>query len=149
MWRTSTKYGEARDAISVDGRDTLPGTVQGRAKARAKGKMEEKRKPRAKTRRATERKMAASSAVTKTGSPQAESTKDIVRHVVKLDTRRRNVDGESLASTRKKQTAQEVEVNMNKSKTEESEVCGSLDMLRNARSKKARPPGVPIQVQGT
>ena len=74
---------------------------------------------RAKARRATGRGTGASSAVTKAelpGSPRADCTKDNAGHLVMLDTSRRNVDGESPASTRMMQTAEKGEVKLSQKK---------------------------------
>ena len=101
--------------------------------------MDENGRPRAQARRATGRGTAASSAVAKAelqGSPMVEGTKYNAGYVVKLETSRRNVDGESPASTRMMQTAEKVEVNLNQKKTE---ACGSLEMWRNSRRRKKAP----------
>ena len=55
---------------------------------------------------------------------------------VRFHIRRRNVDRESLAATRKMQTAETMEDNLSQKKTEKSEACGSLDVCRpGCRSK--------------
>ena len=51
---------------------------------------------------------------------------DNAGHAVDLETSYRNVDGESLASTRQMQTAENVEDSLSQKKTEKSEACGSL-----------------------
>ena len=63
--------------------------------------------------------------------------KDSAGHVEKLDTTRRNVDGESPALTRMVQTAEKVKVNLSQKKTEKLEPCGSLETWRNSRGRKA------------
>ena len=52
-----------------------------------------------------------------------------------LDRSRRNVDGESLASTRMMQTADKVEVNLSEKKTEMLEARAWLEMGRNSRQR--------------
>ena len=53
-------------------------------------------------------------------------------HAVKLDATRRNADGESPAPT------WNMEVNLGQKKTEKSEACGSLGMVRNTRERRKK-----------
>ena len=62
-------------------------------------------------------------------------TKDIAGRAATSDTSHQNVDGESLTSTRKMQTAENTEDNLNQRKTEKSEECGSSEMWRISRTK--------------
>ena len=82
---------------------------QGLSRERQRQGQREKGTPRAKARRATGRGTAAKfSGVAKADLQGVEGwrVEDNAGHVVKMDTCRRNVDGEALASTRMMQTAE-------------------------------------------